>query len=308
MTPEKLDDLALLAAANPVHAREPLDDAERAGANALLERIVAESSAEPSRRAEPRRPRRRRRLTLAGAGALALAAIVAVLVFPGAPGGKSADAVAQAVAALSGREGVFHVVAQTTTGTPGAASTRTWTETWASADDSRSRSLIFDVTPAGGRGRLLAERVGNTTVIWNSPRHGDGPYSDAGRAAVRPRSFVLALLRSGRVTRRAAVTTAGRPAWRFEIVDRVDDTSIVAYGHRTAVPAYTTRTVLVVDRRTHLPLSVRTSGVVPAVAGPPSGRVTYPRQTTNARFSRFDRLTDADGAVGLRPSRRFRRR
>lgn len=299
MTPEKLDDLAVLRAANPVDAAEPLDDAERASANALLERIVAAPPERPARRVARYRPRR---LMLAGAGALGLAAILAVLVLPG---GRGADAVAQAVAALSSREGVFHVVTQTTTSKPGRAGTRTWTETWAAADGSRSRSLIYDVAPSGRRGRLVAERVGDTTVISRSPRD-RGPISDDGQLAVRPRAYVLGLLRGGHVTRRTTVTVAGRPASRFEIERRFGRTIIQSPAGRTTAPASTSRYVLVVDARTHLPLSLRTSGVVPTDPGSRGGRVTFPRRTTTARFSRFERLTDADGAAGLRASRRFR--
>jgi len=287
-----------------VHARAPLDDAERAAAAALLERIVAEPPQRPARRAAARRPRRSWRLSVAGAGALALAAIVAVLVIPGTRG---ADAVAQAVAALRGPEGVFHVLTQTATITSGGARSATWTETWAAADGSRNRSLIYDVAPDGRRGRIVAERVGNTTVIWRSPRDG-GALSDPGPLALRPRSTVLALLRSGRVTRRTTVTSAGQRMTRFEIERRFGPTVIETPVRRTTVPTHTVRSALVVDARTHLPVSLRTSGVVPTGAGPRGGRVTFPSQTTIARFTRFERLTDSEGASRLEPSRRFRRR
>jgi len=304
MTRTQPDELALLRAANPVHAGE-LPEGERAGARALLERIVEEPAREPERPAPRHSTRGSWRLTLAGAASVALATVAALLAFPG---GKSADAVAQAVAALSGRDGVFRVVTQTTTVEPGGARTRTWTQTWASADGRRDRSLIYDSAADGSRGRLIAEAVGSTTVTWSPPRDGGAVPAGSDELAVRPRSYVLALLRGGRVTTSTAVTIAGRSAWRFEIKTRVRKSFIELGGRRTEVPAYTRDTVLIVDRRTDLPVLLRTTGVVPTEGNSRDEPITFPRPTTTARFSVFERITDAAGAAGLTPSRRYQRR
>jgi len=207
------------------------------------------------------------------------------------------------VRALSSRPGVFHVVTRTSRIEAGGSRTRTWTETWASASGERRRSLVYDVRADGRRGRLVAERVGGTTVPWASPRDG-GPIADGGDAAVRPQSYVLVLLRSGRVTRQVQVTFAGRKAWPVEIRPPTQ-TTIQTEGRRVPVPPSTRRSTLIVDGRTHLPLLLHTNGVVPTIG---RSRVTFPRVSTTARFSAFERLTDAAGAAGLRPSARFRHR
>ena len=299
MTSGKLDDLALLTAANPVH--EPLDEAEHA--DALLERILSEPADQPIRRSPRRRPQLPRHVTLAGAGALGLAVIAVVLAFPG---GKSADALAQAVAALGGEDGVFHVVTQTTTVDESGGDTRIWTETWAPADGRRSRSLTYDAAPDGSRGRLIAEKVGSTRAIWSSPRDG-GSISDGDDAAI-PRSYVLSLLRNGRVTHRTEVKYAGRQATRFDVETRMSKSINKTPAGLTEVPAYTRRTVVIVDRRTDFPLLLRTSGLVGTSAASRTERVAFRRETTTSRFTAFERLADSRGAAGLKPSARFRNR
>ena len=149
------------------------------------------------------RPTRRRvrpspRFVLAGAGALGVVTVVGAFLLPGT---DAIDPVAKA--ALSARDGVFHVVAQTTTTQAGSRPTRVWTETWASADGRRSHSLIYDAIPDGGRGRLVGETVGggertSEAVAYTRPRGGGALPSSGEPAAERPHSYVLELLRSGR--------------------------------------------------------------------------------------------------------------
>ncbi len=72
-------------------------------------------------------------------------------------------------------------------------------------------------------------------------------------------------------------------------------------------PAYTRRTVLIVDGRSHLPLFLRNTGLVPTEPERRGGRVTFPRRTTSQRFTRFERLAEVEGNPGLQPSSRFKR-
>jgi hypothetical protein len=303
MTPRQPDELELLSAVNPVLVREP-DDDERAQANAMLERIFDEPGAEPSVPSPRRRTRRSWRMALAGGAAVALATVAAL--FVAFPRGKDADAVAQVLAALNAREGVFRVVAQTTIVKAGGVRTRTWTQAWASADGRRSRSLVYDAAPDGSRGRLIGEGVGDSMRNWADPRDGGSiPADDDRELALRPRSFVLALLRSGRVTSRTTVTIAGRKAWRFEVSDRVGssyDTVDARHGRR---PAHTRHIVLIVDRSTHLPLLLRITGLA-SWQTKPGGPLTFPKLTTTTRFTVFEHLTQSAGAARLRP--RYQRR
>ena len=216
-----------------------------------------------------------------------------------------------AKAALSARDGVFHVVAQTTTTQAGSRPTRVWTETWASADGRRSHSLIYDARPDGGRGRLVGETVGggertSEAVAYTRPRGGGALPASGEPAAERPHSYVLELLRRARVTAEEPVTYAGRKAWRLSIRTRVDVGFSEFEGARKSTPPYTRRTVLIVDGRSHLPLFLRTTGRITRGAAGKGRAVGLPRQTETKRFTRFERLTSAQAGARLEPSRRFR--
>ncbi len=298
------DILARLAEANPVQARELRDGTEPAWVEALLERIVDAPADEPSR--SPRRDRRRpQRVGLAGA--LVAAAVVVGLL---GGGGQGADPVAEAEAALSSPDGVFHVVTQITTSQLGSPATQLWMETWAAVEGHRSHSLVYSVDSRGGRGRLLGETVGRRdgeldSVTYAAPPGGAAFPASGEPAAERPLSYVLALLRSGKVTDKRQVTFAGREAWRVTIVRHLGRSSIVSPRGRATTPPYTEGSVLIIDGRSHLPLFLRSTGLVPTEPDRSGGRLTFPNVTSSRRFTRFERLTDSAGAAGLKPSFRF---
>lgn len=215
------DILARLAEANPVPVRALQDGSEPAWVDALLERILDEPVDKPTR--PPRRdPRGPRHIGLAGALAAAVVAAVLVVAFLGG-GGNGADPVAEAEAAMRGRDGVFHVVTQITTRESGGPATRLWMETWAAANGHRSHSLVYGVTSRGGRGRLVGETVGRRdgrldSVTYATPPGGAAFPASGEPAAQTPRVYVLALLRSGNVKNKQQIKFAGRGAWRFTIV------------------------------------------------------------------------------------------
>lgn len=153
---------------------------------------------------------------------------------------------AQAKAALSGQDGVFHVVARVTTSEAGRPAKTVWMQTWAAAEGRRSRSLVYTDASDGGRGRLFGEQVSPRrgpfdAVIYPGP--GGTIFPDE-PAAERPSSYVLDLLRRGKVKDKSRVDFAGREAWRFRIERRVEDSNVVYGGARSRAPDYTERTVL----------------------------------------------------------------
>lgn len=277
MNRREADVLARLAEANPVQVRELQNASERAWADDLLKRLLDEPVGEPDR--SPQKQRRKPpRLALAGALALSVVTAVVALAFLG---NERVDPVAEARAALSGRDGVFHVVTQITTSEAGRPATQLWMETWASADGRRSHSLIYGAAPDGGRGGLLGESVGRrdgvASVMYAAPADGAAVPADGQPAAERPLSYVVTLLRSGKVKHRARVKFAGREARRFAIEHRVGRSRVVFPSGSSTTPAYTQRTVLIIDGRSHLPLFLRSTGLVPKVPGrrgasdPPDG-------------------------------------
>lgn len=308
MNRREADVLTRLAEANPVQVGELKNRTDRAAADDLLERLLDEPVGEPSR---PRQRQRRKPPRLALAGALVLSAVTAVVALAFL-GDERVDPVAEAKAALSGRDGVFHVVTQITTSEAGNPATQLWMETWASADGRRSHSLVYGAAPGGGRGRLLGETVGRRdrldSVIYAPTTEGAAFPTSGQPAAERPLSYVVTLLRSGKVKHRARVKFAGREAWRFAIERRVGKYGVAFPSGSSTTPAYTERTILIIDGRSHLPLSLRSTGLVPTVPGRSGGQVTFPTVRTSQRFTSFERLPGSEGAPRLEPSPRFNRR
>lgn len=305
MNRHETDILARLAAANPVRGQELQGGSEPPWVEALLERILDEPAAGPSR--PPRRPRR---VVLAGALAAAVLAVVGVIVLLGGPS-RETDPVAEAEAAVSNRDGVFHIVTRLTASEEGRPGTPLWMETWAAARGGRSHSLVYQVTSGGSRGRLLGETVSRRggaldSVTYHAPPGGAAFPASGEPAAPRPLAYVLSLLRSGRVRKKEQVRFAGREAWLFTIERRARKSSVVFPTGRASTPAYTQHTRLIVDGRSHLPLLLRSTGLVTTLPDRAGGRVTFPRVTTTQRFTRFERLTDSQGAPALQPSPRFK--
>lgn len=285
-----------LRRANPVRP-DDLGAPDETETRRLFARLEAEQEqAEPVR--APRRAPRGRRLRLAGAVAGVLVAGVAGIQLLG--GSTPADPVAQARAALSGSDGVFHTV--TSYRDPGARPVRV--ETWSRADGTRGRSLFF----GDGSGRTPAGEAVSTGADTRAKMYRALPAGASFRlgdpAATNPRTEVLDLLRRGKVVGRRRIEFAGRDAWRLDIRTRrgVTTSEDTSAGITVRVPAHTDRTVLVVDADSHLPLQARRSRVVPSLEG---SRAVIRRQTQVERYLRFERLTGRDGAAGLRPSARF---
>jgi hypothetical protein len=138
-----MDPMERLTAADPLPEAERLTDAERAEADALLARIVAE---EPKRASRPRR--RWVPAVVATAAAIALALIVIDVVDQGAPGPSVVD---RAVAAVSVENSIYHTVAVLTYGHQHG-----YREGWFGPRVTRQKLYAFR---DGRRGKLLLEEV-----------------------------------------------------------------------------------------------------------------------------------------------------
>jgi hypothetical protein len=151
-----------LAAADPLPDTERLTPHERQEADELLSRLLA-TPAEPARHAPARGPRRRWAFAAAAATCTALVAFAAVNVVDS--DGPGPNVLALAVAAVTDRASVYHVVERnelhaTDVRAP-AEGRRIWFESWHAADG-RFHQRAF--APGGEhRGRLIGEYAGRRT-------------------------------------------------------------------------------------------------------------------------------------------------
>jgi hypothetical protein len=144
-----------IAAADPLPDAERLTAEDEREADELLARLLA--TPVETRRAP--QPRFRRRVVLAAAAACAAAAafVALDLLDSDAPG---TDVVAQAVAAVTRDDSVYHVVQRVRAFEPGTPDSDTsfFGESWHSSDG-RMHGKVF-ATSNGGRGKLLSEVAG----------------------------------------------------------------------------------------------------------------------------------------------------
>lgn len=253
--PERRDLMERLRAADPVAGAE-LDAKQRAEADALLHRIVAEPQSKPQ---PPRRPLAGWPHAVAAAVAvvcLGLAALVATNLVQDGDGPTIAD---RAYAAVSDDEVIYHYVLVTQTLTaPLPPKLRKdlelmngRLEAWYRADGSALLSRQFR-RDREGRLRLLyesAQRHGRV-VDYDARRDvlGRSRRSDVrGRSRpVGPLDHFREAYRDGEVLERGKVTFHGRPAYRL-LIRRGQG------GSSTQWMAY------YVDRKTYLPLGTRES-------------------------------------------------
>ena len=238
---------------NPV-AEAPLDAHERADADVLLRRILAEP--QPIPRRWGRRPAGWRRLVAATAVvvSLALAALVAVELAD--RGGRPAIA-DRAYAAVTDSNVIYHFVLDTTTaaGALSAVSRRELEfmngrlESWYRADGSAFHSRQFR-RDRDGRLRLYYEsaRTRGRGVDYDAERAVLGRYrrgEAGGRSA--PGGSLDAFreaYREGEVLERGTTTFHGRPAYRLVV-------------RRAQRGSFRRRIAFYVDRKTYLPLGTR---------------------------------------------------
>ena len=240
-------------AADPA-ARAELGPGERAEADALLRRIVA----------EPRRPRRRLRVSparwprMAAAGAalacLTLAALVAVDLVRDDEGSSIAD---RAYAAVSDDDVIYHYVLDT------RASTRALPpdlrrdlelangrlETWYRSDGSAFHSRQFRRGREGRLHLVLESAQSRGRLVDYNPERNVLGHSPRGAARGRSRPIgpldeFRRAYRDGKVVERGKTTFLGRPAYRLLM-------------QRGQPGSFRQRMAYYVDQETYLPLGTR---------------------------------------------------
>ena len=288
MGPEQ-DVMERLAAADPAPGAVQLTAPEQSEADALLARVLAERPDEAVTESPAPRVRRRRWLLVAAAAACsALAAVAAIDSLDSDPRGP--DVVAKAVAAVSQKDAVYHVVKRT--GIPAAFAGNTPRvlifETWHTTDGSKHEKNFTQ--KAGRRGPLGFEIAGrrrpgrtsgpalrydpvNNTILRSgfgqAPAGADAPTIDP---FADPGIGLRSLEQQGQLRLTGTTRVGGRRAYRL---------TSKTFGDRRERQ----RVEYVVDARTYLPLA---ETVWWRVTPGPTGRFTsrylvYERLPLNAR-------------------------
>jgi hypothetical protein len=244
-----------LGAAGPAtRTNVPTDEHDRA-ADALLARLL-DTPVDPG----PARLRRRW-VQLAAASAVVAVAAFAALSILDTDDGPGPNVVANAVAALTQKDAIYHAVSvghMRTSGRPEDQASL-FQETWHTTSG-RMRSKSY-ASKQGRKGRLLSEiagqrrpgRLGGPALLYEARRNTIFP-SGFGRTQARtvpnadpfdPGRSLRQFQAEGRLRVAGEVEVGGKRAYRLE--SGVED---VAGGARQ-------RTVIIVDARTYLPLEQR---------------------------------------------------
>lgn len=220
MTTDKLDDLELLSAANPVRAEETVADAE--AARALLERVLAT----PAEAVEP--PHRSRRRTGFVALAAAVVGLTVAVVLTSLSDGSPSIA-ERAYAAVS-KPTLYHVVVRSTIEAPAFLRRELdlprgveLTESWYDLKRPAYHYVAYELRD--GRRTFVTEAAGNPTreTLRMPPGSVPGRAPDVMTGKPReverfdPTAQFKAAYRSGNVRQAGTVTVAGRRAHRLVI-------------------------------------------------------------------------------------------
>jgi hypothetical protein len=246
-----------LAAADPVDSGDRLSPEQQREADALLERLLAI----PATSAPARPGARRHWPRLAVATAVAAAAVFVAVSLLGSDDGPAPNVVAEAVAALTQKDAVYHAefIAHMRTSIEPRRAKSPYVETWHTIG---GRLHWRDyVAKDGGKGRLVSElagqrrpgRLGGPALMYDA-RTNQIFQSGFGRTRSKhaptvdpfnPGNGLKELQAEGRLRVAGEVEIGGRRAYRLVSGD------VPAAGHTIQ------RTEIIVDAETYLPIRQR---------------------------------------------------
>ena len=300
MGPEQ-DVMERLAAADPAPGAVHLTASEQSEADALLARVLAERLAEavPERPA-PRLRRRHWLLVAAAAACSALAAVAAIDSLDSDPRGPGV--VAKAVAAVSQKDAVYHVVRRTRIPASFPRPRVLIFESWRTTDGrmhekifrvkgGRRASPIFEIAGRRRLGRTAGPALKYDPVMTNTiTRSGFGPAPAAADAPIDPYADpgirLRVLQRQGRLRLTGTTSVDGRRAYRLGsqpvVKGRERERVEFLVDAETYLPLAETRWWRVGDRPTYrftsrylvyerLPLTARTRATL-ALDPPPGAK------------------------------------
>jgi hypothetical protein len=274
-----------LARANPTQTDEPLTREEQRDADALLERILADTQTV----AAPKRAPMLRRVAPA-AGLLAVLALAAVIVIDLVDSEERTSGIVERALAAVSQENVIYAITERATLTskalePGVDTVpdeRLFTRSWYWGEGERSRMLSYRLLPSGRPGRLRSEVVSTPErIIWfdakgnkqlaanwdewdDDPR--EGPPADSAYPgfdpALNPGEQLREHVEQDRLRVAGRTTVRGRTAYKLVSSPIPDPDS----------PRDRTTVIYLVDARSYLPLEIRQRSVINSSDVPGGGR------------------------------------
>jgi hypothetical protein len=285
MTTKTRDPITRLRAANPADAGAPLTADEEQAARALVEQILGTSpqAEAPSGHTAPR-SRRIVPAAVVGAGVAAAAA----LLIASLGGSENAGILGKAYGAISHHDAIYHVVLvsdirsnPTLTGHP-ARRERTFQEGWFTGNGTAAHALVYgsrrdrrgaleqEIASSGARSLAFFAKA-NAVVSRGAPP----------ARSYDPLAMFREFYRGGHIRSDKQIVFAGRRA------------------HRIVAEDVGTRTTLVVDARTYLPLEER-------IDFTDNTRLATSVVTRYTTFERRARTPATDALLLMRPHPRAR--